>query len=146
MFSSDEPPGATGPIVAPCPDVLKEPLPLIVIRPYTPAVGPVPLPLLPIKRTTPPKDKREIEMDYETAMNMIRAGQMLPAKQTIDLASENLRMVSVWSVFVSAGSRRFCCCCPFFFFGGCCLVFFSVEKMITGLVEEASSFFDLVFF
>lgn len=33
-------------------------------------------------------------MDYETAMNMIRAGQMLPAKQTINLASENLKMVS----------------------------------------------------
>lgn len=33
-------------------------------------------------------------MDFETAMNMIRAGQMLPAKQTINLASENLRKVS----------------------------------------------------
>eukprot|EP00903_Cladosiphon_okamuranus_P006388 g6253.t1 len=37
------------------------------------------------------EDKPDIEMDYEMAMNMIRAGQMLPAKQTINLASENLR-------------------------------------------------------
>ncbi|CBN75936.1 TPR repeat-containing protein [Ectocarpus siliculosus] len=33
----------------------------------------------------------KIEMDHSTAMDMIRARQMLPAKQTIDLASENLR-------------------------------------------------------
>lgn len=33
-------------------------------------------------------------MDHDTAMNMIRAGQVLPAKRTIDLASENLRKVS----------------------------------------------------
>lgn len=37
----------------------------------------------------------KIEMDHATAMDMIRARQMLPAKQTIELASENLRKVCI---------------------------------------------------
>ena len=41
-------------------------------------------------------------LDYDTGMDMIKAGGSLTPSQTIDLAAQNLRAVSVlWAVFVS---------------------------------------------